>query len=241
MFGCRLCSRLLALSISSNYQGPSENLKLFLVLFGKWNTAKTPQQNEQQRHGQTTFCLLELIYPPNCRHNRRVVGIPTCVELGFHCNEYATGLEAHLHENIGFSPKMCSCNRGDLMASVLIVDDHELIRNMLRVIFEAAGHTILEAQDAPEALEVCRNRKGPIDVLLCDLVIPGMTVRELVPEVLGLRPAIRVIIMSGHGEDTVRATGVSGAFPVLCKPFEMSEAVRLVERGNDEFDRRPRG
>jgi CheY-like chemotaxis protein len=124
---------------------------------------------------------------------------------------------------------------------VLIVEDNKLLREMLRTVLEVAGHETLEAGDADEALELCRNHKGAIDALVCDLVIPGMTARELVSLALGSRPDIRVIVMSGHSEETVRTAGIPGEFGVLSKPFQLSEALRMIERGHAESNRKPTG
>lgn len=55
------------------------------------------------------------------------------------------------------------------MSTVLVVEDDQLLRDMLRAVLEPAGPKMLEAADADHALELCRIHRGPIDTLLCDL------------------------------------------------------------------------
>jgi PAS domain S-box-containing protein len=104
--------------------------------------------------------------------------------------------------------------------TVLVVDDEESIRAMVTELLERKGYRALSAANADVALSVARVHSGPIDLLLTDVVMPGMSGRDLADVLARTQQALKVIYMSGHVEDTVREHGVSHAeIPFLQKPF----------------------
>jgi PAS domain S-box-containing protein len=116
--------------------------------------------------------------------------------------------------------------------TILIAEDKPLVRRILRTALENAGYVVLEAPDGEQALDVARRFGGRIDLLLTDVVMPGIGGFALSQALAGDRPDIRVIFMSGHppGASAREAVDRSGA-PCLQKPFSfdvLSRELRAV-------------
>jgi nitrogen-specific signal transduction histidine kinase/CheY-like chemotaxis protein len=123
------------------------------------------------------------------------------------------------------------CRRG----TVLLVEDEESLRTLTRSILEQSGYTVLEAADGLEAVEMARRSSSPIDLLLTDMVMPGMNGRAVAEQVGKLYPRIRVAYMSGYtGFSTRESVSLNGV--MIAKPFSRS---LLLKRLNEamEFDR----
>jgi two-component system, cell cycle sensor histidine kinase and response regulator CckA len=104
--------------------------------------------------------------------------------------------------------------------TILLVEDEEALRQLIRVMLERSGYTVLEAADGSQALEICREHRGPIDLLLTDVVMPKMNGQALAKEVSELSPKTKVLFMSGHPQSVIATNGVleRGA-DLLLKPF----------------------
>jgi PAS domain S-box-containing protein len=103
--------------------------------------------------------------------------------------------------------------------TVLLVEDEELVRRSAARILKSAGYVVLQASDAQEALKICGSPAEKIDLLLSDVVMPGLSGRELWDQVRGVRP-IRAIFMSGYTDDAIVRHGIlEGEVPFLNKPF----------------------
>ena len=125
-------------------------------------------------------------------------------------------------------------------ATILVVDDDEAVREVARDLLVEHGYSVLEAADGPEALRLCEGRQEPIDLLLTDVVMPGMTGIELGRRVTALRSDARVLHMSGHMEteiapDDIRDAG--GDF--LPKPFAPDALLTKVQAVLEGRSRRP--
>ncbi len=116
--------------------------------------------------------------------------------------------------------------------TVLLVEDDERVRALVRSILKKGGYQVLEAEHAEAAAEISSAHQGPIDLLLTDVVMPGRNGRELAEQVVQRRPAIRVLFMSGYSNDAVMMRGVHIAdAQFIQKPFtidELSTKVRDV-------------
>jgi two-component system cell cycle sensor histidine kinase/response regulator CckA len=97
---------------------------------------------------------------------------------------------------------------------VLVVDDEEAVRRIARLILERAGHCVLEAPDGLQALELLYTYSGPIDLVVCDVVMPHLTGTELVKRLRKEQPNLKVLLISGQIEDSP-VVGVE----LLRKPF----------------------
>lgn len=116
-----------------------------------------------------------------------------------------------------------------LVQSVLIIDDHQQIRELLRDILEGEGLLVVEAADGREAIEIARYRH--LDLLVTDLIMPEMEGIETILAIRSFRPDIGIIAISGAAESYLQAAKLLGADFTLRKPFSPSairEAVRKV-------------
>src|SRR5947207_5895555 len=77
--------------------------------------------------------------------------------------------------------------------TVLLADDEDLVRGFVRTVLERSGYCVLEAPGGDEALELCEQYEGPIDLLVTDVVMPRMNGRELAERVRDMRPGTKVL------------------------------------------------
>jgi PAS domain S-box-containing protein len=113
--------------------------------------------------------------------------------------------------------------------TVLLVEDEEMVRRMTREVLEGAGYHVLEASSGFEALRVSSGHGGRLDLLLTDVVMPGMSGRELAERLAPVRPGIKVLYMSGHTDDAIFHHGVTQAGTgFLQKPFTPDALERRV-------------
>jgi len=107
--------------------------------------------------------------------------------------------------------------------TILVVDDEPLLTELLVKTLEPLGYKLLSAHNGEEALQICNNFDGRIDLLLTDVVMPGMNGRDLAVEFLIERPEAKVIFMSGYTDDAIDHHGVLVEGVVLVnKPIKSS-------------------
>ena len=114
---------------------------------------------------------------------------------------------------------------------LLLVEDDEVVRELLGMTLRRYGYTVLEAPGALAALEVSRSTKGPIHLLLTDVVMPQMSGRRLAELLQTERADTRVLFMSGYSDDAVLRAGVQAyEMPFIQKPFSAEAlAVKIRE------------
>jgi two-component system, cell cycle sensor histidine kinase and response regulator CckA len=114
--------------------------------------------------------------------------------------------------------------------TVLLVEDEQSLRKLIRSTLVELGHSVLEARDAFEALEISAKTPGVIDLLLTDVVMPGMSGRALATKLTALRPSTRVLYMSGYTDGAVATHGVlESGITFLRKPFTRTELTERVD------------
>jgi len=114
--------------------------------------------------------------------------------------------------------------------TVLLVEDESALRKLTRKTLLDAGFTVLEAKDALEAIEIARQTATHIDLLLTDVIMPGMSGRALAEALSPHRPEMRVIYMSGYSDGVIAKHGIVDAeLAILRKPFSKDELMRSVE------------
>jgi CheY-like chemotaxis protein len=119
--------------------------------------------------------------------------------------------------------------------TVLLVEDEGVVRCLARDILLQAGYTVLEAAGGHEALRLIQENPGPVDLVVTDVVMPHMSGRELVQQLIQARPGIRVLLMSGYTDDAVVRHGIlSAETEFLQKPFTASGFAQKVR---DVLDR----
>jgi two-component system, cell cycle sensor histidine kinase and response regulator CckA len=113
--------------------------------------------------------------------------------------------------------------------TILLVEDETAVRALFRDVLETDGYSVLAADDVEDALALCEAHDGPIDLLLTDVVMPGMSGPALAGRLLSARPALKVVFMSGYTDDAVARNGVlePGA-TFLQKPFSIDVLLRTV-------------
>lgn len=104
--------------------------------------------------------------------------------------------------------------------TVLVVEDHEAVRRLVERTLSAQGYTVLSATGGTDAMTLLQAHPGPIDLLISDVLIWGMTGAELFGRVRQVHRGVRVLYMSGYTEEVLRQHGVSSTTaPFLRKPF----------------------
>ena len=115
-------------------------------------------------------------------------------------------------------------------ATVLLVEDEELVRHLAARVLERSGYVVLVADCGQAALDLAAHHDGVIDLLLTDVVMPGMSGRELAEQLIPTRPGTRLLFMSGYTEDAIIRHGVSTEEMLfLAKPFAPADLLRKVQ------------
>jgi len=122
--------------------------------------------------------------------------------------------------------------------TVLLVEDEQMVRHMARHILEASGYTVLEAASGREAVEICKAHKGPIALLLTDVVMPQMSGPRLSEEIVKICPSISVLYMSGYTDNAiVHQRVLDQGMSFLQKPFTPDALALKVRECLDGSDR----
>jgi signal transduction histidine kinase/CheY-like chemotaxis protein len=118
--------------------------------------------------------------------------------------------------------------------TVLVVEDEAAVRELVQAMLALGGYRILVAAGGDEALRAAAAHDGPIDLLLSDVVMPGMNGRALAERLLAARPDMRVLFMTGYTDDALVQHGVlDGAFAMLPKPFTRQALIDAVRGALD--------
>jgi PAS domain S-box-containing protein len=121
--------------------------------------------------------------------------------------------------------------------TILLVEDETNLRRLARQNLETQGYKILEAEDGAAALQIVDGYAGAIDLLLTDIIMPGVNGRELAEHVTQLLPNVRVLYMSGYTENAVGHDGTLDAgINLLQKPFSLPA---LKDRVREVLDSEP--
>lgn len=116
------------------------------------------------------------------------------------------------------------------MTRILLVDDDELLRRMLRLTLIKMGHVVIEAANGNDALRLCETE--PPDIVLTDLIMPEKEGIETIRELRRLHPDVKIIAMSGGGRGSARDYLVIakrlGAAHTLNKPFTNEELAGAI-------------
>ncbi len=118
--------------------------------------------------------------------------------------------------------------------TILVAEDETALRTLTCMTLELSGYKVLQAKDGLDALEVNRKHSGSIDLVLTDIVMPGMGGRALAEELMRLRPEIRIVYMSGYTGQAVGSQGPvePGSF-YLHKPFTREALTQKIREALD--------
>jgi CheY-like chemotaxis protein len=113
--------------------------------------------------------------------------------------------------------------------TVLLVEDESVVRTLVRSTLRQRGYVVLEAENGAQALEISSGHKGPIHMLVTDMVMPGMSGRELAQRVAHGRPEMRVLFVSGYTDEVIDQQGLLlPGVGFLQKPFTLDALSRRV-------------
>ncbi|MFN8583029.1 MAG: response regulator [Gemmatimonadaceae bacterium] len=113
--------------------------------------------------------------------------------------------------------------------TVLLVEDDPVVKLAIRRTLDCLGSRVLDAPDGERALAVAASCQEPIDVLLTDMMMPGMSGRLLAERLTAQRPQTRVIYMSGYTEESIDRRGLGkGPCAFLAKPFSKEELSHVM-------------
>jgi PAS domain S-box-containing protein len=118
--------------------------------------------------------------------------------------------------------------------TILVVEDQDSVRGFLRNLLRLYGYDVLEASGGSEAIAICEEHAGKIDLLVTDVVMPGMSGRELAERIGAEQPAIKVLLISGYTDDpSIQTGGAQGGLAFLQKPFS---PITLTQRIREVLD-----
>ena len=115
--------------------------------------------------------------------------------------------------------------------TILVVEDEPNLREIIRVFLEQYGYRVLEATDVREALQFVRTLADPIHLTLTDVIMPGMSGRQLAEQILQLRPGIKIVYMTGYTDDMVIQHKVlDPGVTLLQKPFDKFQLAAKIRQ-----------
>jgi two-component system cell cycle sensor histidine kinase/response regulator CckA len=114
-------------------------------------------------------------------------------------------------------------------ATILLTEDEQDVREVAREFLESGGYAVMEARDGEEALGLVQKHEGAINLLVTDMIMPGMTGRELAARLKEQRPGLRILYMSGYSEQAASESLQSDpSMRLLTKPFSRLAILRAV-------------
>ena len=112
--------------------------------------------------------------------------------------------------------------------TVLLVEDETGVRELIRDFLARCGYRVLEAVEIDNAFTLFEAHRNEIDLLITDIVMPGMNGRMLAEQLVAQRPSLKVLYMSGYTDDQVLVQGVASGAGFLQKPFTPDVLARRV-------------
>jgi len=107
---------------------------------------------------------------------------------------------------------------------ILLAEDDDMIRDLILIVLRKAGHQVLAGRNGADCLEKAKEDGGPFDLLLTDVVMPGMNGRQLSEHIQAIFPGLKVLFISGYAEDVIAHHGIlNSGVHFLAKPFSSAE------------------
>jgi CheY-like chemotaxis protein len=115
--------------------------------------------------------------------------------------------------------------------TLLVVEDDDALREIATSVLRSAGYTVLAAASGAAALEIAAQHQGSLQLVLTDMVMPGMGGRELATRLTEIRPDIRIVYTSGYTDDAIlRRHALEASDHFLSKPYTVVELTRRIRK-----------
>jgi CheY-like chemotaxis protein len=119
---------------------------------------------------------------------------------------------------------------GPATETILLVEDNDAVREIVSEILQDLGYTVLIARNGQHALKLVSSYSEPIDLLLSDIVMPGISGRTLAETLQQTHPNLKVLLMTGYSEETIADFGVvTPKIDLLQKPYMPQDLIRKVQ------------
>jgi len=119
--------------------------------------------------------------------------------------------------------------------TILVVEDIVGLRHFMVRVLEPAGYSVLTTENGDEALRILEQHQHPVDLMITDVVMPGMSGRTLAERLSAIRPKTKVLYMSGYTDDVILKHGIlAEEAPFVSKPFSASDLLRRVRQILDD-------
>ena len=176
--------------------------------------------------GRGTGLGLAMVYGIIKGHNG-IIDVDSDIGKGTTFNVYLPASGKTVARNRKYSPKPIQGNE-----TILVIDDEEMILDVTKELLENLGYRVITAKSGEEAVEIYRSKTGRIDLLLLDMVMPGMGGREAFARLKAFDPGVKVILSSGYSLGG-QAAGIlaEGCRAFIQKPYkigDLSEKIRSV-------------
>lgn len=135
-----------------------------------------------------------------------------------------------VQEEVGTgTPALTLVKPTDAREVILLVEDEKSVREAIRTLLEESGYEVLEARDGTQAILVAEHHRGPIHLLLSDVVVPGTSARDLVQRISARHSEMKVLYMSGYSGHLIAFQGAQEpGVAFLPKPFSRTVLLRTV-------------
>jgi CheY-like chemotaxis protein len=122
--------------------------------------------------------------------------------------------------------------------TILLAEDDAAVRRLATRLLERLGYRVVPCVDGAQALEVAAQLGASLDLLLTDIVMPGMNGRVLAERLRAARPALRVVLTSGYSEDLLGDAAPGDDVHFIAKPYTSESLARKVREALDDEDTR---
>ena len=181
--------------------------------------------------GKGTGLGLSTVYGIVKEHDGHV-DVESAVGIGTTMRVYLPRVEGPVEATSRVSSET---QRGPGAETILLVEDDDQLRHLIAQILQAEGYTLLEAENGSQALELSEKQVTPIDLVLTDIVMPGMNGCVLAEKLMSLRVCNAVLFMSGYtGDANVHQAALPADATILAKPFTPGQ---LLDRVRSVLDR----
>jgi DNA-binding NtrC family response regulator len=118
--------------------------------------------------------------------------------------------------------------------TILLAEDEDELRNVVKRFLEHLGFNVLVASNAEEAIDIERNFDGKIDLMLLDIVMPGMNGPDLWEVISAKRKNMKAVFITGYATESAVKRAVDKEYHIITKPFNMIDLVTGIRSSLDE-------